>query len=67
MNRREQTIKYSVPNLRYRWKKELSKYSDNAVAACYEDFYFSEDYGNNDEKFPTWFELLPEYEAEREI
>lgn len=56
--RREGTIKYAVPNLRYRWPEELRPYSDNQVAALYEQFSFSEDFGNNDEKFPEWFSML---------
>lgn len=56
---REKTIKYAVPNLRFRWKKELAPYSDNDVAALYESFYLSDDAGNNDEKFPEWIPMLP--------
>lgn len=53
-------IKYSVPNLRRRWPKELEKYSDRAIALVYDYFYFSEDAGNNDEKFPEWFDMIEE-------
>jgi hypothetical protein len=56
----------TIKNLRFRWKEELSKYSDKVVAALYEDFSMSEDYGNNDEKFPLWFDLLSEYKKDAE-
>ncbi len=61
MTRRESTIKYVVPNLRRRWEKELQNYSDNTVAAMYEDFSASEDHGNNDERVHLWFEMLDDY------
>lgn len=64
LKQRAGTIKYAVPNLRYRWPKELEPFSDNQVAACYEDFGQSEDFGNNDEKFPLWFDMLEEYPKE---
>lgn len=54
----ERTIKYAVPNLRFRWNKELEPFSDKEIATVYMDFYFSEDAGNNDEKFPEWFPML---------
>lgn len=50
---REITIKYVLPNLRYRWP-ELKAIEDNPLASLYEDFYFSDDAGNNDAKFPKW-------------
>lgn len=59
--KREGTIKYIVPNLRHRWPGELAPYTNNQVAGLYEDFSLSEDFGNNDEKFPLWFEMLEEY------
>jgi hypothetical protein len=58
MTRRESTVKYVVPNLRHRWPNELGAFSDDAIAALYEDFSLSDDAGNNDEKFPEWFDLL---------
>lgn len=59
MNKRhENTIKYAVPNLRHKWKEELSPYTDNQVATVYENFSLSDDFGNNDEKFPEWFGML---------
>lgn len=64
MTRREATIKYAVPNLRFSWKEELAPYTDNQVAACYEDFSLSDDFGNNDELFPTWFPDLKKYPPE---
>lgn len=56
--KRQLTVKYIVPNLRVRWPNELEAFSDNAVAALYEDFAISEDFGDNDEKFPEWFDML---------
>jgi len=56
--RREGTIRYIVPNLRSRWAKELEPYTDNAIAELYENFSMSDEYGNNDEKFPEWFPML---------
>lgn len=64
VERRASTIKYAVPNLRFRWKKELEPYTDNQVAACYEDFALSDEYGNNDELFPNWFIIIQGYPAE---
>lgn len=58
--KRAVTIKHIVPNLRYKWRKELEPFSDDAIAALYEDFSLSADHGNNDEKFPEWFDLLEE-------
>lgn len=50
----------AVSNLRRRWTKELEPYSDLAIAAMYEGFYFSDDAGSNDEKLPNWFGMLPQ-------
>lgn len=61
MNRRASTIKYVVPNLRYRWPQELAAYTDNQVAACYEDFALSEEYGDNDAMFPEWLKMISSY------
>lgn len=60
---RASTIRYVVPNLRYRWPGELKPFTDHQVAGLYEDFSGSDEYGNNDEKFPLWFEMLSEYPA----
>lgn len=62
MTRRESTIKYVVPNLRHRWPLELKPYSDKAIAAAYEDFSLSDDFGDNDVKFPEWFSMLNAYQ-----
>lgn len=51
-----------VENLRFRWRDALASYSDKAIIACYDDFALSEDWGNNDEKFPDWIPLIKEYE-----
>lgn len=51
------TIKYAVPNLKERWP-ELNKYSDDAVAELYENFSLSDEFGNNDARFPEWFNML---------
>lgn len=64
LKRRASTIKYTVPNLRYRWPKELEPFTDNQIAACYEDFYFTDDAGNNDEKFPEYFCEISSYPKE---
>lgn len=61
VKRREGTIKYIVPNLRYRWPKELEKFTDNQIAGLYEDFSMSDEVGDNDAKLPLWFEMLVEY------
>jgi hypothetical protein len=47
-----------VRNLRHRWPDELTPFSDRAILDLYTDFAQSEDYGNNDEKFPEWFDML---------
>jgi hypothetical protein len=65
--RRVSTIRYIVPNLRHRWPEELKPYTDNQVAACYENFSLSDDYGNNDNKFPQWFGMLEEYPTAEEV
>ena len=55
-------------NLRYRWKEELAPYDDCTLYFLYNDFALSEDFGNNDEKFPNWFDLLPAYaETDKEL
>lgn len=61
---REKTIRYTLPNLRFRWKDELAPFSDNAIARAYEEFEQSEDFGNNDEKFPEWFNIIQQYHDE---
>lgn len=61
---RANTIRYAVPNLRYRWPSELAAFTDNQIAACFEDFGLSEDYGDNDAKFPEWFEMIGGYPSE---
>lgn len=59
--KRATTIKHIVPNLRHRWPEELKAFTDNQVAGLYEDFSLSAEFGDNDEKFPLWFEMLEEY------
>lgn len=59
--RRASTITNIVPNLRARWPGELAPYSNHQVAGLYEDFSMSDEFGDNDEKFPLWFEMLTEY------
>lgn len=54
--------KNTISNLRFRWKKELEPYSDFAVIEVYEEFSMSVDFGNNDEKFPEWFQYLADAE-----
>ena len=55
MTERERTIKYIVPNLRHRWPKDLATFSDNELAETYENFSLSDEFGDNDAKFPRWF------------
>ena len=52
-----------VSNLRHRWNKELDPYADVTIYALYDDFSLSDEFGNNDEKFPDWFVLLDDYKA----
>lgn len=66
MNRIDDLIKTAVPTLRGRWPKELAPYSDIVIATMFNDFYFSDDAGDNDNKFPTWFNMLPDYKKEVE-
>lgn len=40
-----------VYNLRYRWKDELIHLTDEELLQIYEDFYFSDLAGNNDQHF----------------
>lgn len=49
----------TIYNLRFRWKEELKNYTDAQILSRYIDFSFSDDAGNNDEKFPEWFEGIP--------
>jgi hypothetical protein len=51
-----------IRNLRQRWPEELQSFSDKALIKCYNDFALSDEWGNNDEKFPEWFCMLPHYE-----
>lgn len=43
-----------IDNLRFRWP-ELRDVSARELLRVYRDFSISEDFGNNDEKFPSWF------------
>lgn len=52
-----------VRNLRLRWRAELEPFSDEALVAAYEAFAISDDYGDNDERFPLWFDLVADLEA----
>jgi hypothetical protein len=58
----ESDIKHIVPNLRGRWPDELRPFSDLALARCYSEFAMSEEHGDNDERFPLWFEMIHTYE-----
>jgi hypothetical protein len=44
----------TVRNLRYRFPKETEKYRDEELLRIYHQFSVSEDYGDNDSRFPTW-------------
>lgn len=65
MRSKEEKWEAAVRNIRARWPEETKKFSNHAIACMWEDFYFSDDYGNNDEKLPDWFYLLPDYQAIR--
>jgi hypothetical protein len=52
------TIKHIVPNLRHRWPDELKRFSDTAIALVYQDFSLSDEFGENDKRFPEWFEMI---------
>lgn len=52
-NIRKNTIKYVLPNLRGRWPA-LKEIEDDQLAQLYEEFSSSDEFGNNDEKFPLW-------------
>ena len=41
-------------NLRFRWKDATSHLGDEALRDLYADFSLSEDFGDNDERFPLW-------------
>ena len=47
-----------VANLRHRWPEELKNFSDQQIADVYHDFSVSDDYGDNDAKFPLWFDFF---------
>lgn len=48
-----------VKNLRFRWKDELSTFSDDKLVNMYDEFAMSEYVGDNDERFlefvKEWF------------
>lgn len=56
--RLQMMIRCIVPNLRNRWREELKEFDDDVIAAVYEHFSLSDDHGNNDEKFPEWFDVI---------
>ncbi len=43
-----------VKNIRERWAKECTWFTDLQLAHLYSEFSLSEDHGNNDEKLPEW-------------
>lgn len=45
-----------IDNLRYRWKKELENYGDRQLVGMYNDFFFSDWSGDNDERFLKFVE-----------
>lgn len=51
---------YVVQKIRQRWPKLCIPFMDKQLAELYDNFSMSEDYGNNDEKFPQWLEGGPE-------
>lgn len=58
MDRRLSTIINILPNLYRRWP-DLTRFPADAVAELYENFSLSDEFGNNDERFPEWFDQLP--------
>ena len=52
-----------IRNLRERWPEELRGFSDKAILALYEDFAYSDEFGENDKNFPLWFPMLLDYET----
>jgi hypothetical protein len=51
----------TIRNLRYRWPEELKPFTDGQIFRAYDDFARTEDFGNNDEKFPEWFGEIGKY------
>jgi len=51
MTRADQNI---VNNLRFRWREQLTPYSDEMLAEEYEAFGQSDMHGNNDARFLEW-------------
>jgi len=60
-SKRQNTINLILPNIKYRWPELFEKYTNNQIAAAYEDFNMSADAGNNDAKFPEWFDEIGSY------
>jgi len=60
--KRLNTINLILPNIKRRWPDIFEQFTINQIAAAYEDFSSSEDVGNNDEKFPEWFDTIANYE-----
>lgn len=51
--REDETI---VKNLRFRWPNELSAFTDQTLVNEYDDFAYSEMFGDNDALFLEWME-----------
>ena len=49
-----------IYNMRFKHRNELAKYSDAEVVNLYDDFFWSEFHGDNDERF---LEFLKDWEA----
>jgi len=43
-----------VSNLRFRWPQELAEFNDVALINAYDDFVYSDMWGDNDERFLDW-------------
>lgn len=52
--------KQLVSNLRGRWPKECKRYTNAELVSMYDSFAISEDYGDNDAKFPEWLKDPPQ-------
>lgn len=61
---RQSTIDKILPNIKLKWPDLANNYTDNQIAACYEDFSMSEDAGDNDKEFESWFSEIKNYPKE---
>ncbi len=57
-------VQETVAALRKRWPGELDGFTDGQIYRAHEAFSASEDAGDNDAKFPEWFDTIGGYTAE---